>query len=151
MERAAVLLVMLALVTVVSAQSGQAPSEGTPQPSVALPPALARVLTDYEQAWTRRDAVALAQLFAEDGWVLSPGQPPIKGRAAIERAYAKRGGGLSLRPLAFEAHGTVGYVIGAFASAKGEPDIGKFTLTLRLTGDRWLIVSDMDNGNRAPR
>jgi len=34
---------------------------------------------------------------------------------------------------------------------KGEPDGGKFTLTLRKAGDgRWLIMSDMDNGNSRP-
>jgi ketosteroid isomerase-like protein len=31
-------------------------------------------------------------------------------------------------------------------------DVGKFTLTLRKGADgRWLIVSDMDNGNRPSR
>ena len=31
---------------------------------------------------------------------------------------------------------------------KGEADVGKFTLTLRKGSDgRWLIMSDMDNGN----
>jgi ketosteroid isomerase-like protein len=31
----------------------------------------------------------------------------------------------------------------------GQPDIGKFTLTLRKDSDgRWLIRSDMDNSNR---
>lgn len=35
------------------------------------------------------------------------------------------------------------------ARNRGEADIGKFTLTLRKgPGDRWLIMSDMDNGNQ---
>ena len=38
-----------------------------------------------------------------------------------------------------------------FPRREGEPDVGKFTLTLvRGAGDRWLIVSDMDNGNSRP-
>ena len=41
--------------------------------TVALPPELARVLTDYEKAWQARDAAALAALFAEDGFVLPSG------------------------------------------------------------------------------
>jgi ketosteroid isomerase-like protein len=46
----------------------------------------------------------------------------------------------------------VGYIIGAYSARSGEPDDGKFTLTLRKGADgRWLIVSDMDNGNRPPR
>lgn len=119
-----------------------------PQPSVQLPADLARVLTDYETAWRSRNASALARLFAEDGFVLPSGSLPIKGRAEVERFYTGKGGPLSLRAIAFAAEGTVGYIIGGFARQKGEPDIGKFTLTLRKgTDGRWLIVSDMDSPN----
>ncbi len=117
-------------------------------PSVELPPPLARVLTDYETAWAKKDAAALASLFADDGFVLSMGVPPVRGRAAIQQHYARAGGALSLRALAFATSGDVGYIIGAFATAKGAPDAGKFTLTLKKdAGGRWLIMSDMDNGN----
>jgi hypothetical protein len=51
------------------------PPEQHPQPSVSVPPALARVLTDYEAAWRKKDAAALAALFTEDGFVLSTGHP----------------------------------------------------------------------------
>jgi ketosteroid isomerase-like protein len=120
-------------------------------PSVALPPELARVLTDYEAAWQRKDARALAALFTEDGYVLSSGRPPVHGRSAIEAHYAGHGGPLSLRALAYAAEGSTGFIIGAYSAKRGEPDDGKFTLTLRKGADgRWLIVSDMDNGNRKP-
>jgi ketosteroid isomerase-like protein len=120
-------------------------------PSVELPPPLARVLTDYEAAWQAKDAAALARLFTEDGFVLSSGTPPVRGRAAIEDHYRGHGGPLSLRALAFETEGPIGYIIGAYARQRGEPDVGKFTLTLRRDPEgRWLIVSDMDNGNARP-
>jgi len=120
-------------------------------PSVDLPPPLAKVLTDYEAAWQAKDAAALARLFTEDGFVLSSGTPPVRGRAAIEKHYQGHGGPLSPRALAFAVEGPIGYVIGAYATKMGEPDIGKFTLTLRRDDDgRWLIVSDMDNGNSRP-
>ena len=120
-----------------------------PQPSVQMPPELARVLTDYEDAWRSRDATVLARLFAEDGFVLPNGSLPIRGRAEIERFYTGAGGPLSLRAIAFAAEGGVGYIIGGYAGKKGEPDTGKFTLTLRKgTDGRWLIVSDMDSVNR---
>jgi ketosteroid isomerase-like protein len=120
-------------------------------PSVDLPAPLARVLTDYESAWQRKDAAALAALFAEDGFVLSSGVPPVRGRAAIEKHYTGQGGPLSLRALAYATEGSIGYIIGGFARQKGEPDIGKFTLTLRKGAQgRWLIMSDMDNGNSRP-
>lgn len=120
----------------------------TEVPSVELPPALARVLTDYENAWRDQDPTALAALFTEDGFVLSGGVPPIRGRVAIEKHYAGRGGALSLRAFAFATDGSAGYIIGGYAQNKGEPDSGKFTLTLRKQArGRWLIMSDMDNAN----
>jgi ketosteroid isomerase-like protein len=126
-------------------------AEPAPLPSVALPAPLQRVLTDYEVAWRDKDAAALAALFAEDGFVLSSGRPPVRGRAAIQQHYTGQGGPLALRALAFATDGALGYVIGGFARQEGQPDIGKFTLTLRKgKGGRWLIVSDMDNGNSRP-
>ena len=118
-------------------------------PSVELPSPLQRVLSDYEGAWQATDAAALAGLFAPDGFVMAPGRPPARGRAAIEAYYTGRGGALALRALAFAAEGNVGWIIGAYSRAPGQPDAGKFSLTLRRNGDgRWLIVTDMDNGNQ---
>jgi hypothetical protein len=96
-----------------------------------MPPELTRVLTDYEAAWQRKDARALAALFTEDGFVLASGVPPVRGRDAIEKHYTGQGGPLSLRALAFSTEGSTGYIIGGFAPGRGENDVGKFTLTLR--------------------
>jgi ketosteroid isomerase-like protein len=137
---------LLAPAALVPAQTG--PTPPSPPPSVELPPELARVLTDYEDAWSRKDAAALARLFAEDGWILQNGAPPAHGRAAIERAYAGSGGPLALRAFAFATREDVGYILGGFARRRRDPDLGKFTLTLRRVAGKWLIVSDMDNGNR---
>ena len=131
--------------------AGAGTSHAGDLPSVDLAPPLARVLTAYEAAWQAKDATALSELFTEDGFVLSSGTPPVRGRVAIEAHYQGHGGPLSLRALAFATEGSIGYIIGAYATKKGEPDIGKFTLTLRRDDDgRWLIVSDMDNGNSRP-
>jgi ketosteroid isomerase-like protein len=138
-----------ALFTALIFCAAAAGAQGAPQPSIMLPVDLARVLRDYEAAWSSLNASALARLFAEDGFVLSNGHEPVRGRAAIEAFYRNQGGPLSLRPFAFAEDGQVGYIIGGFASMAGQPDFGKFTLTLRKDSDgRWLIVSDMDNSNR---
>ncbi len=128
------------------------PSFGaTPLPSVQLPPELDRVLRDYERAWQAHDPDALSALFAEDGFVLSNTQPPVRGRGAIRDAYAHAGGQLALRALAHETHGPVGYIIGAFGRQQGEPDSGKFILALRRAKDgRWMITADMDNSSHKP-
>jgi len=121
-------------------------------PSIALPPELDRVLRDYERSWRSGDAAALAGLFAEDGFVLQGGRPPVRGRAAIGAAYAGQGGPLHLRALAYATADTVGYIIGAYGYGDDATDIGKFTLTLRRArGGRWLIFSDMDNPSVRPR
>jgi acetyl esterase/lipase len=75
----------------------------------------------------------------------------VRGRSAVERHYAGAGGPLALRAIAFSTQGDVGYILGGYARRRGDGDVGKFTLTLRrAAGGRWLIVSDMDNGNGRP-
>lgn len=125
----------------------------SPLPDAPLPPSLDRVLRDYEQAWRAGDARALAGLFAEDAFILQSNQPPVRGRDAIERAYAGQGGSpLRLRAVAYSAEGNVGYIIGAYTYGNNVGDTGKFTLTLKRVGDGpWLIFSDMDNSNAPPR
>ena len=141
-------LASLALVSGLGERSWAQAPEPPALPSITLPPPLARVLTDYEAAWRNKDAAALAALFREDGFVLSNGSPPVRGRAQIPKHYAGQGGPLALRALAFAIEGSVGYIVGGFSRRIGEADIGKFTLTLRRGADeRWLIMSDMDNGN----
>lgn len=124
-----------------------------PLPDAALPATLDRVLRDYEQAWRSGNAKALAALFAEDGFVLQSSQPPVRGRSAIEAAYAGQGGSpLRLRALAYSVDGNTGYIIGAYRYGNNVGDTGKFTLTLKRVGDApWMIFSDMDNGNAPPR
>ena len=146
-RRALSSLVLLLAAATLSA----APPEPAPAlPSVALPPELDRVLRDYERAWQARDAAGLAALFAEDGFVLASGRPPVRGREAIQKAYAGAGGPLALRALAYSTEGNVGYVIGAFAREPGGDDVGKFVLALRRARGRWRIAADMDNSNRRP-
>ena len=74
---------------------------------------------------------------------------PCAVAAAIRAAYAESGGPLALRALAYSTDGRVGYIVGGFGRAAGEPDTGKFVLALRRVGDRWLIAADMDNGNQS--
>jgi ketosteroid isomerase-like protein len=118
-------------------------------PSVKLPAELDRVLRDYEQAWHAHDAAGLANLFAEDGFVLAGRKPPVRGREAIRAAYAKSGGPLALRALQHATSGDVGYIIGAYGQDTSK-DTGKFVLALKKVNDKWFIAADIDNGNSPP-
>ncbi len=131
-----------------SLAAAQQPVTKSPLPSVELPPELARVLTDYEKAY-RIGGRELAPLFAENGFVLAGGRSPVRGRAAIAAYYGDGGGPLSLRAIAYNVDGSLGYIIGGYTQEQGSPDAGKFTLTLHKGPDgRWLIFSDMDNSNQ---
>jgi ketosteroid isomerase-like protein len=150
-------LVLCAAALAARAAAAQAPAApppaAEPLPSVTLPPALDRVLRDYERHWRAGDAAALAALFAEDGFVLQGGRAPVRGRAAIRAAYSgAAAGALRLRALAHATADTVGYIIGAYGYGDDPNDVGKFTPTLRRApGGAWLIFSDMDNASRPPR
>lgn len=145
----AVRALLAAMFLVAVSASAQEAAPPPAEPSVSLPAELARVLTDYEAAWSKKDAAALAGLFAEDGFVMAGGKPPVRGRKAIQEHYTGQGGPLSLRAIAYATEGSVGYILGGYTDKAGNPDMGKFTLTLRKGQDgRWLIMSDMDNPNR---
>lgn len=147
---------MKALVALVIALLGlslpQLTSPLPDEPSVQLPPDLDRVLRNYEAAWSGPEPAVRARLFSPDGFVLTVGRPPIRGRAAIEKYYSGPGAPLALRAMAYRQDGQVAFIIGGFAREKGQPDRGKFTLTLEkdATG-AWLIVSDMDSTNHPPQ
>lgn len=142
-----IVLLVLSLSGRAAAQQTAAPA---PPPSVTLPAELDRVLRDYERAWSTQNVGALVSLFTDDGFVLQPGRPPARGHAALTERYAGQGGGpLRLRAMAYATADNVGYIIGAYGYGDAPDDRGKFTLTLRRTAaGRWLIASDMDNGNR---
>lgn len=148
-------LVVPAYAHVASAQAASTQPALTPSdslPSVKLPAELDRVLRDYERLWKAGDAAELVKLFTEDGFVMQPGKPPVRGREAMQRVYSGQGSGaLKLRALAFAHSDTVGYILGAYGYGDAPGDMGKFTLTLRRQkGGKWFIASDMDNGSRPP-
>ena len=158
LSRSAVVAMMLGAASL--PVRAQVPADSAaPLPSVVLPAALDRVLRDYERGWRANDARALAELFTADGFILQSGRPPVRGRSAIEAAYAGQGGPLHLRALAYAADDSLGFIIGAYgyarpgtAASEPIPDMGKFTLTLkRDAGGGWMIFSDMDNASRRQR
>jgi ketosteroid isomerase-like protein len=144
MRRFAILALLVCSPAAVGAQQ---PAVADTLPSVALPPALERVLRDYERAWEGGDVTALVGLFTEDGFVPSR-QGWRRGGSAIREQYAGAGGPLRLRAHAYAVQDSVGYIIGAYRY--GElPGGGKFILALRRAPDgRWLIAADLDSGNR---
>lgn len=144
----------LAVLSFAAAPAAGAAQETPPAtlPSVALPAELDRVLRDYERHWGAGDEAALAALFAEDGFILQDGRPPVNGRANIQQAYTDASGPLRLRALGYATDGAVGYIIGAYGYGEGDGDMGKFVLALRRApGGPWMIAADIDNASQPPR
>jgi ketosteroid isomerase-like protein len=119
---------------------------------ITLPPALDRVLRDYEVAWEAGNGAQLASLFTEDGFALNNGSMPMKGRARIAQMLTQPGGDLQLRAFAYAVDDSVGYIIGGFRYPTSTGPGGKFLLALRKAPDgRWLIAADMDNNAESRR
>ncbi len=117
-------------------------------PSIELPDELERVLRDYESAWAGENGEVFAMLFTEDGYILSGGDSPARGREIIESRYGFAGGPLKLRAIHYEMSETLAYIFGFYTYTEGT-DLGKFALTLRKVDERWFITSDQDNPLRS--
>lgn len=122
---------------------------------VAVPPRSARaddldeLLASYARALNAHDAGKLAGMYAEDGLLLPPDGPMIRGRAAIRTFWAARVGGfVRLAAVERRAGEDTAYLIGTYRL--GEPPEGKFVLCLRRTKMRngvWEITADMWNSS----
>jgi ketosteroid isomerase-like protein len=120
-------------------------------PTVELPPALSRVLRDYEAAWKAGDGARLAAVFTSDGFALQNGRLPIRGTEAIRRSLERPGGDLQLVAFAYATGDTVGYIVGGYRYPDTVGPGGKFVLALRQDASgRWRIAADMDNSSGRP-
>lgn len=129
-----------------------APATAQNLPSVTLPADIGRVLKDYENAWSANDAPALAGLFLPNGMALPSGQLPARGAEAIRKAYS-HGGAMptSLRAVDYAVSGDMAYIVGGYAPAGAQTDMGKFVLVLRWVDGRWMIAADIENANMQMR
>jgi ketosteroid isomerase-like protein len=122
-----------------------AANEAAP-PAVTLPPALDRVLRDYEAAWREGDGARLAALFTDDGFAIQSGSPLARGRAAIAANIKAPGGDLQLTAYAYAVSGEVGHIVGGYRYPQSTGPGGRFVLALLMGRDgRWLIAADLDN------
>src|SRR5262249_8260662 len=104
----------------------------------------------YVAAYNRKDATALAALYADDALLLPPGRPMIRGRRAIEQFWKTGvGSGLSLTTVDRGIGTDTGYLVGTY-SFDGGPIAGDFAVCLRRDHvGRWRIAADI--WNEGPR
>jgi ketosteroid isomerase-like protein len=142
---AALVVVVLAAPPSAWARQSGAADVAAP-PAITLPPALDRVLRDYERAWRAGDGPALARLFVDDGFAVQSGSPIARGHAAIAGNIKGPGGELQLTAYAYATADTVGHIVGGYRYPDTKGPGGRFVLALKQgPGGRWLIAADLDN------
>jgi uncharacterized protein (TIGR02246 family) len=113
------------------------------------------------QAYNRHDADAVAALYADDAVLSMPGQPVVRGRAAIREAFQKDiqasvQGGYTFTEGAngeFGASGDLAWAWNSFtvADSTGKTiDVGKFVSVFARRDGQWLIIHDIWNSDSPP-
>jgi uncharacterized protein (TIGR02246 family) len=106
------------------------------------------VATLWKEAYNRKDAKAVAHLYADDAYYVSQHVPGgfIHGRKAIlantERGISGGGHVDSIEILKSEIMGDLAYSVGTYhATNSGQKVTGRNILVLKKMSGRWLIVA----------
>jgi uncharacterized protein (TIGR02246 family) len=115
---------------------------------------------DWEKAYNRGDAKAVAALYAEDAQLLPPGALGIRGRAAIleffmkDIASSKSAGAVFVlsRKTDVGVSGNTGWESGTYkVTVKGAlVETGKFLSVSRKKDGKWLYIRDTWNADGPP-
>ena len=124
----------------------------------SLQDATQAVNAQFLDAIARGDAQALANTYTEDGELLPPGSPEIRGRDAI-RAYWQGAIDMGIARAEMTSRELAGvgedaYEMGQFRlyGANGELlDEGKFIVVWRLEHGEWRWHRDIFNSSRSPQ
>ena len=128
-----------------------------------LDPAVVQKADAYLRAVLKSDAAAVASLYRDDAIEMQPAQPPIEGRAAIERCYQEmfagpvKVTGFTFTHVESTIAGDVAYDVGTYRrtmTAPGAPgpivDNGKYVVILKRTAGDWkaaYVIRNSDTKN----
>lgn len=107
------------------------------------------LLEQYQSAWNREDATALAALYTDNAIRLAGYAEPVAGRAAIEQSFAKNFAGpwsgtrLTVKPERTETLASdVRLQEGIYQVSRpdGEPQRGRYLNTLVREGGQWKLA-----------
>ncbi|HYR11536.1 MAG TPA: hypothetical protein VEQ60_27385, partial [Longimicrobium sp.] len=114
-----------------------------PRPTVTLPPELAQVFDARIRAL--RDPAALAELYAENAWLLTSFDPSwTVGRQAITEWWVQStGSGYGLVPVGFGLHGSSAFITAYMTNVRsGRPDAHMNFSLVRESDGRWRISTE---------
>ena len=131
-------------------------------PSTQARKAIEEISAQWMAALAKGDAAALAAFYAEDALLMPPNAPTVKGRPAIQEAFAGmiQSGvkGAELKTDEVQVHGDVAVETGTFSVNFQPPgkdvikgaDEGKFLVIWKKSGGKWRYYRDIWNSSRAP-
>ena len=113
-------------------------------------------------AIAKKDSAAIAQVYATDATIMSPGTPMAKGHDAIAKEwkqfFADRGVSVKsdLKDLTVSASGDmateVGTYVESYQTAQGPVQYqGKYVVVWKKEGDAWKVVTEIYNNNGGDR
>ena len=117
---------------------------------------LDKMAQEFAAAFNNRDAAKVASFYAEDGVLMPPNRPMVKGRANIEmdfkKAFAEGITSLQLRPTESAAAGNQAFEAGtlSFAMTNGGAVTGKYLIVFKREGGIWKIAYDSFNSDQPP-
>jgi len=123
-------------------------------PSNDAAPAIAKTNPELAAAANAGDAARVAAFYADDAFFMPPGTPALHGRDGVRAAWAAvLGAGkvtLTLTTDTVIQSCDLATEVGRYTIAGVENDKGKYAVTWRKVGDRWLIAVDIFNSDSAP-
>ena len=109
---------------------------------------------EFEAAFNRRDAAALAAMYTEDARLLPPGSEMLSGRQAIQQfwqgAFDMGVSGGELRPQQIEARDDLAYEMSTATLRLGDGGtqaVKYVVVWKRQTGGAWQMAVDIWNAN----
>ena len=126
-------------------------------PALAQNKATIEKLNDvWTEAFNKGDAPAVAALYTEDAYVLPPGSPMVKGRAAIETFWRQAAQQMSnaklttvdVLPLGRSAAREIGTVTLKTKSQPPQEIVGKYVVVWRRIGRDWKLATDIWNTDK---
>lgn len=113
-------------------------------------PDVDKMIEQYQMAWNKGDAKALAALYSTNAMRLRPDGPALAGRAAIEKAFVQnfqgdwKGTKLTLKAgRTQDISATVKIQEGTFevTGGAGAPQRGRYLNTMIREGNEWKLAS----------
>ena len=126
-------------------------------PALAQNKATIEKLNDvWTEAFNKGDAPAVAALYTEDAYVLPPGSPMVKGRAAIEAFWRQAAQQMTdaklatvdVLPLGRSAAREIGTVTLKTKSQPPQEIVGKYVVVWRRIGRDWKLATDIWNTDK---